>query len=123
MSHTNTLPINVISLTVSAMTLLSACAMAQTTDNYPSAQASDPAKMGWMQGFPPPKDKVLSAADGSFFKFPALRYSVVHMREFLPTVDVSPGLGTPSSLPVALDTGIDAVTFRPWNARQAMSWA
>ena len=70
-------------------------ATAQTTPPYLSAAESDPLKMGWMQGSPPPPDKVLHVADGSFFKFPALRWSVVHMREFLPTVNVSPGLGAP----------------------------
>lgn len=123
MNATGLLPISFISLPMWGMMLWPTYTMAQTTDKYLSAQASDPVKMGWMQGFPPPKDKVLSAADGSFFKFPALRYSVVHMREFLPTVDVSPGLGAPSALLVALDSGIDAVTFRPWNAPQPMSWA
>ena len=46
---------------------------------------SNPLKMGWMQGFPPPQEKVVSATDGSFFEFPALRYSVCNMRQFLPT--------------------------------------
>ena len=68
-----------------------------------SAEASDPTKIGWMQGLPPPDDKLLEAADGSFFKFPALRWSVVHMREFLPTVEVSRGLGAPGVLEYALD--------------------
>ena len=30
------------------------------------AQASNPNVMGWMQGFPPPRDKILSAQDSSF---------------------------------------------------------
>ena len=29
-----------------------------------------------------------SARDGSFFDFPALRYSVCHMRQYLPTTNV-----------------------------------
>ncbi|MCH5291829.1 MAG: hypothetical protein J1D88_08780, partial [Treponema sp.] len=52
------------------------------------AAASDPNVMGWMQGFPPAADKTVSAADGSFFNFPALRFSVCHMREFNLTRDV-----------------------------------
>ena len=83
----------------------------------PDAEASDPRALGWMQGFPPPPDKRLSAADGSFFRFPALRWSVVHMREFLPTVEVSRGLGAPVPLPLALDGSIDAIRFTPTGAR------
>lgn len=87
-----------------------------------SAEASNPVSMGWMQGFPPSKSKFLSAADGSFFQFPALRWSVVHMRRFLPTVNVSRGLGAPVPLSYARDSGIDAVTFTPWGADQPMTW-
>jgi len=75
-----------------------------------------------MQGFPPPNDRVLSVNDGSFFKFPALRYSVVHMREFLPTVNVSRGLDAPVALEYALDNGIDAITFLPWGIAEQMTW-
>lgn len=99
--------------------LLSASGLAQAPL---SARESDPVRMGWMQGFPPPPERTLSAADGSFFKFPALRYSVVHMREFLPTVNVSRGLGGPAALPGAPDAGIDQVMFRPWKQDQPMSW-
>ena len=60
-----------------------------------SAQQSDPVRMGWMQGFPPPKDRQLRFADGSFFEFPAMRWSVVHMSEFMPVVSVSRGLRAP----------------------------
>ena len=87
-----------------------------------SARASDPVQMGWMQGSPPPSGKLLSAADGSFFEFPALRYSVAHMRQFLPTVDVPRGLGSPAELEYALDGAIDEVTFLPWGADAAMTW-
>ena len=99
-------------------------ATAQTAPpRYLSAAASDPLKMGWMQGFPPPPDKVLRVADGSFFRFPALRWSVVHMREFLPTVNVPPGRGAPAPLPAALDMErIDALTFKPWNSSKMMTW-
>ena len=98
-------------------------ALAQPAQKYLSARESDPVKMGWMQGFPPPQDKVLSAADGSFFKFPALRWSVAHMRQFLPTVGVPAGLGNPKALPYALDEKkIDALTFMPWNANKTMTW-
>lgn len=90
--------------------------------NFPSAKESDPKTLGLMQGFPPPGDKLLKASDGSFFEFPALRYSVSHMREFLPTVAVSRGLGAPLALEVALDDSIDALTFLPWDSQTPMTW-
>lgn len=95
---------------------------AQQQSDFLSAKESDPLKMGWMQGFPPPKDKVLSVADGSFFKFPALRWSVVHMRQFLPTVNVSRDLGAPSPFTYQLDKNIDNIKFLPWGASKKMTW-
>ena len=97
-------------------------ANAQTPPQYLSAADSDPIKMGWMQGFPPAKDKQLRFEDGSFFEFPAMRWSVVHMRDFMPTVNVSRGLGVASALPYQLDANIDALKFRPLNAKQDMTW-
>lgn len=87
-----------------------------------SARDSDPIKMGWMQGFPPPPDKRLNFADGSFFQFPALRWSVVHMREFMPTVNVSRGLRVLAPLPRRLDSHIDSIRFRPLNGAPEMTW-
>lgn len=97
-------------------------ASAQARQKYLSARESDPIKMGWMTGFPPPDSKLLSAADGSFFEFPALRYSVVHMRQFLPTTGVSRELGAPTPLPYQPDPGIDSVTFTPWGSTEPMTW-
>lgn len=88
----------------------------------PDASATDPRVLGWMQGFPPPPGKRLSALDGSFFRFPALRWSVVHMRQFLPTVEVSRGIGAPTPLVVELDPSIDAIEFTPTGAEVPMTW-
>lgn len=38
-----------------------------------SAQDSDPAVMGWMQGFPPPEDKIITQPESVYFSFPRLR--------------------------------------------------
>ena len=56
-----------------------------------SAQDSDPSVMGWMQGFPPPPDKLITQPDSNYFSFPKLRWSVCHLREFLPTEEISRG--------------------------------
>lgn len=98
---------------------LSTTASAQ---QYLSAEDSDPNKMGWMQGFPPPEDKIVSAVDGSFFQFPASRYSVCHMRQFLPTTEVEAAEGKQYNFEVAIDEGIEQVTFLPWNNDEPMTW-
>ncbi len=82
---------------------------APRVQQFLSAQESDPVCFGWMQGSPPPADRVLHVRDGSFFRFPALRWSVVHMREFLPTVRVAPRCRKCSS-PHASPTHIGWVT-------------
>lgn len=86
------------------------------------AEDSDPKKMGWMRGFPPAQDKIITAADGSFFQFPAMRYSVCHMRQFMPTTGVSAARTNRYSFQVSIDPGIDDLTFTPWHSDQTMTW-
>ena len=89
----------------------------------PDAINSIPQRTGYMQGFPPTNDKVISARDGSFFQFPALRYSVVHMREFMPTVNVPRGNMVPvSNFEYNLDSRIDSVTFLPTGRERRITW-
>ncbi|MDX1314842.1 MAG: serine hydrolase [Eudoraea sp.] len=90
--------------------------------NYISFEDSDPRKMGWMQGFPPAKNKIISAIDGSFFRFPALRYSVCHMREFMPTTEVKASNNKGYRFKIRLDNAIDNITFIPTNGSQPMTW-
>jgi len=90
--------------------------------NILTAEESDPKKMGWMQGFPPSNDKIISAIDGSFFRFPALRYSVCHMRQFMPTTNVSAAQSKQFNFKTKLDSEIDRVTFLPSNSDQPMTW-
>ena len=94
-----------------------------------SAQESDPRVMGWMQGSPPPPDKIITQPDSVYFSFPRLRWSVCHLREFLPTEEISRGLEAPAPLeylPPAqfadMRQAIDALTFTPMNASQPMTW-
>ena len=83
-------------------------------ENRYNSIESDPAETGYMRGFPPPIDKRINARDGSFFKFPALRYSVVHMREFMPTVNVPRGNRQPAiEFSRAIDENIDSIKFLP----------
>ena len=60
--------------------------------NTLSAEASDPKLMGWMQGSPPPEDKRITHPYTNYFTFPRIRWTVCHMRELLPTKQVSRGL-------------------------------
>ncbi len=89
---------------------------------YLGFEDSEPKNLGWMQGFPPPKDKRLSAGDGSFFTFPGIRYSVVRMREFMPTTNVSRGLGASTQFEYEIDENIENVVFTPWNSDTTMTW-
>jgi hypothetical protein len=47
-----------------------------TPATLPNSADSDPRVLGWMTGFPPPQDKAVIFADGSFHKFPQLRWHV-----------------------------------------------
>ncbi|WP_347906180.1 serine hydrolase [Pseudomonas purpurea] len=102
-----------------AALLISACAGAS---DFPDAAASDPAKLGWMIGSPPPVDRIIRFEDGSYFRFPALRWSVSNFRQLMPTVNVSRGLGAPVALPNALRSDIDGLRFIPLGAKDFMTW-
>ncbi len=88
----------------------------------PSAQDSDPVKLGWMIGSPPPPDKIIRWADGSFLKFPQLRWSFSNTRQFVPTTNVSRGLLPPSPLPRAERGDLNAVSFVPLGKTEPMTW-
>ena len=107
---------------LSVFIFLSIQLIAQGEKQFLPAKESEPSNFGWMKGFPPPADKTLEAGDGSFFNFPAIRWSVVHMRQMLPTVNVSRGLKSPQSLKYKLDKNIDAISFVPWDEKKSMTW-
>lgn len=94
-----------------------------------SAPESDPAVMGWMQGTPPPNDKLITAASPDFFAFPKLRWTVCNIRNLFGTVPTSKGLSP--SIPLDYlapadfaDTrqNIDALTFLPIGSETPMSF-
>lgn len=94
-----------------------------TTKKPLSAADSDPNKMGWMQGFPPPKDKLIMQPESDFFSFPKLRWTVCHIRELMPTTEVSRGIGAPTTFDYALDKSIDTLTFTPTGSKKPMTWS
>lgn len=91
-------------------------------EEFPDATASDPARLGWMVGSPPPPDRILRFEDGSYFRFPQMRWSVANFRQLMPTVNVSRGTGAPGLLPAALRDDIDQVTFLPLGSDRPMTW-
>jgi CubicO group peptidase (beta-lactamase class C family) len=122
-----------MSSSISRLALLVACGLiglAATApgahaqaDGFPTAEESDPNRLGWMEGFPPPPELRITNPDSVFFSFPKMRWSVCHLREFLPTEQVSRGLGAPIPFEYALDDAIDDVTFRPLRGDvEEMTW-
>lgn len=105
-----------------AITLTSISITSHAEDARLTAKQSDPQTLGWMQGFPPPADKLITQPSSNFFSFPKLRWTVCHIRELMPTTDVSRGIGAPSKLSYALDKNIDAITFMPTNSKRPMTW-
>ncbi|NNA48888.1 serine hydrolase domain-containing protein [Pseudomonas lactis] len=98
------------------------CAVAEAAvqPQFADAQASDPVVMGWMQGTPPAPEKTVRFEN--FLQFPQTRWAFSHMRELLPTVQVSRGIGEVSLLPNAKRTDIDAVAFTPLGSDRTMTW-
>jgi len=88
-----------------------------------SAAESDPVKMRWMVGSPPPADKLIRYDDMSIYRFPQTRWSFANFRQFVPTSNVWRGDGAVAALPRALRDDIDAVTFTPMGRSEAMTWA
>lgn len=78
--------------------------------------------MGWMVGSPPPADRILRFEDGSYFRFPQMRWSVANFRQLMPTVNVSRGLGQSSLLERQPSNEIDALTFVPLGGGEPMTW-
>lgn len=81
---------------------------------YLDGVASDPVTLGLMRGAPPPADRRIRFEDDRFLGFPQIRWSLSHMRELMPTANVSHGerpasdLGT---LPPGSGADLDALAF------------
>ena len=72
---------------------------AQTPAPPPDAVQSDPKARKMMQGFPPPPDRIIRFGDGSSSGFPNTRWAFSHIRELVPTANVSRGEGPVAPLP------------------------
>lgn len=109
-------------LTLAAIALALCVAPVQAQQAPPSAADSDPVKLGWMQGNPPPPEKQVRFDDGSYNKFPQTRWSFAHFRELVPTARVARGHGPVSPLPVALRPDVARLTFVPAGDSKPVSW-
>ena len=87
------------------------------------ADASDPVRLGWMVGSPPPPDRVIRFADSSFFHFPATRWAFANFRQLQPTTVVPRGSHPAVPLPRAERDDLDGVTFQPIGRADSMTWA
>jgi CubicO group peptidase (beta-lactamase class C family) len=97
--------------------------LALAAPTFPDAAASDPAALGWMVGSPPPADRQIRFDDGSYYRFPQLRWTFSHWREFVPTVNVSRGVGAVAVLPRAERPVIDSIAFIVPDSGREMTWA
>lgn len=86
------------------------------------AVKSDPKSLGLMQGIPPAADKLVMQPQSNYFNFPNLRWTVCHIRELLPTKQISRGLGAPHTFEYALDGNIDSLSFSPLGTTESMTW-
>ena len=91
-------------------------------NQFPSAAETDPVKMGWMVGSPPPPDKLISFHDGGVYQFPKTRWSFCNFRRMGPTTAVSRGLGQASPLLRTELAELDDVEFTPLGSTQTMTW-
>jgi CubicO group peptidase (beta-lactamase class C family) len=108
---------------IGGFTLLAVSVSASAqTGNPLSAEESDPVVLGWMKGFPPPADKLIMQPESDYFSFPKLRWTVCHIRELMPTKQVSRGIGAPIPLEYALNSGIDELSFTPIGGKDPMTW-
>ncbi len=87
-----------------------------------TAENSDPNVFGWMKGSPPPANKIIRFNDGSYFKFPQMRWSVCNFEQLMPTKSVSRDLSPAIPLERNELAAIDRLTFIPLDATKPMTW-
>lgn len=85
-----------------------------------SAAETEPDELGLMHGAPVPAERQVRWDDGSMWRFPQQRWAFSHMRELVPTVNISRE-GAVSVLPQALRDDLDDVRLTTLDG-QAMTW-
>ncbi|MEL7521050.1 MAG: serine hydrolase, partial [Cyanobacteria bacterium J06553_1] len=87
-----------------------------------TAESSDPKVLQWMEGSPPPADKVIRFDDNSFAQYPQWRWSVCNFQQLMPTKMIGRGLSPARPLESAEVAGIDDITFTPLGATEPITW-
>ena len=108
-------------VTISSFILVSVQANTQS-NQFLDATQSDPNKLAWMVGFPPSVEKLIMQPESDFFSFPKLRWTVCHIRELMPTKEVSRRLNESILFEYEIDKNIDSIKFNPLNSQKSMSW-
>ena len=108
-------------VTISSFILVSIQANTQS-NQFLDATQSDPNKLAWMVGFPPSVEKLIMQPESDFFSFPKLRWTVCHIRELMPTKEVSRRLNESILFEYEIDKNIDSIKFNPLNSQKSMSW-
>ena len=89
-------------------------------EGQPSAAATDPKAMGWMQGAPVPADKQVRWDDASMWRFPQHRWAFSNMRALVPTAGI-PRAGPVAELRQLQRDDLDAVQVTAPDGK-VMTW-
>ena len=87
-----------------------------------TAETSDPKQLEWMEGSPPPPDKIIRFEDNSFAQFPQWRWTVCNFQQLMPTKMISRGTSPVLPLETATVQGIDDIAFTPLGTTEPMTW-
>lgn len=109
-------------IAAAALAVAASGAQAQGEPRRLDAEASDPAKLGWMQGTPPPADKLIGLEDGGYRTFPKTRWSFSNWRQYVQSVSLRRGATAIHIFPRAERADIDTLTFTPLGGSQPISW-
>lgn len=109
-----------------ALGALALSALTSTQAQTPPPALPDPAAttveaLGWMRGFPPAPDKLITFDDPRGNPFPRTRWSFSHIRETVPTTNVWRGNAAPSALPAA-PRALDGIRFKALGSGEELNF-
>lgn len=106
-----------------ALTAIVSAASAQTAaPALPDPASTTVQALGWMQGFPPAADKLITFDNPVGNTFPRIRWTFSHIREIVPTSNVWRGPGAPSALRAA-PVNLDNVRFKVMGTGEELTFA
>ena len=106
-----------------ALTAMVSAIHAQTAaPALPDPASTSVQAMGWMQGFPPAADKLITFDNPVGNTFPRIRWTFSHIREITPTANVWRGPGAPSALRSA-PVDIEQVRFKVMGTGEELTFA